>query len=106
MGSFGNLAILKFLTTKQGPSVEGWSNSNSSRIIPVITIGVVARSAFEIVVIFGINFSTFSSCPVSIEDGLGMGFIVLIGILCCIVKPVEHSSRDSSQPAKNSTSSQ
>ena len=90
LGFVGNFAMLKFLTMEQDDdeSRNGWTNS--SRTIPVITVGVLARSALEIVVIYGINYSAFTDQPVVFEDGLGMAFLIGIGLFCCFIKPVEH----------------
>ncbi len=90
LGFVGNFAMLKFLTMKQddGEVRNGWTHSG--RTIPVITVGVLARSALEIVVIYGINHSAFNDQAVLFEDGLGMGFLIGIGLFCCFIKPVEH----------------
>jgi drug/metabolite transporter (DMT)-like permease len=66
-----------------------------------VVVGVVARSAFELVIIFGINFWMFAGETVSIEDAFGIALLVGIGLFCCIVRQVDHGRNDS---AKSSTS--
>ena len=86
LGLTGSLCMLRILTLKWDKIRNGWSDQ--TRFAAAVTIGVVARSAFEILGVCAINFSYFSLEPVLIEDGLGMALLVAIALFCCFVKPV------------------
>ena len=95
-GLIGNLCMLRILTLKRDKIRNGWSDQ--TRFTAAVTIGVVARSAIEILAVCAINFSYFSLEPVLIEDGLGMALLIAIALFCCFVKPVGSSLSIPAQP--------
>lgn len=95
LGLLGNITSVCILTLKSEDLIRrGWAPPK--RFIPGITIGVVVRSALETIAIFGINFSGFRNETVSLEDGLGLAFMLLVGLFCCFVKSAKESTTNSS----------
>ena len=59
------------------------------RTVPAIPVGIVSRSALEIVIIFGANLLLQGSESVSIEEGCGIALLILTAFLCCLYRPAK-----------------
>ena len=85
LGFIANFLMQKILTLKRDKSRNGWTDQ--ARFEASITIGIVARSAIEVVVVAAVNFSVFSNEPVSVEDGVGLALLLSVALFCFSVGP-------------------
>ena len=75
-GVAGNFIMSLFL----GLHEDGFQH-RFTRTDPPVAVGVVARSALEILVIFGINFNALIERRFEVQDGIGIGLLLVVDAL-------------------------